>query len=101
MTRRFSKYSGKKNYAWPAGPDGMRSGKALSTWKEDVPPEETSLQEDCTSKVAWNLARKFASLSRTVHYVLFLVKAPKTQKIACLLCISGASMHNAEQGKVS
>ena len=32
-----SKYSGKKeNYLWLAGPDGKRSGKAQSTWKEGV-----------------------------------------------------------------
>ena len=34
----FLKYSGKtkENYLWPAGPDGKRSGKAQSTWKEGV-----------------------------------------------------------------
>ena len=34
----FSMYSGKKkeNDLWLAGPDGRRSGKALSTWKEGV-----------------------------------------------------------------
>ena len=37
--KRFSKYFGKKkknNYVLQGGPDGRRSGKALSTWKEDV-----------------------------------------------------------------
>ena len=28
---------------------------------EEQPPEETSLQADCTSNVAWNLARKYES----------------------------------------
>ena len=28
---------------------------------EEQPPEETSRQADCTSKVTWNLARKYAS----------------------------------------
>ena len=38
MAQRFSKYSGKKkdNYVLLAGPDGKRSGKAESTWKEGV-----------------------------------------------------------------
>ena len=31
----------------------------------------TSRQADCISKVAWNLARKYASSSRTWNYVLF------------------------------
>ena len=31
---------------------------------EEQPPEETSRQEGCTSKVAWHLARKYASSSR-------------------------------------
>ena len=52
---------------------------------DEQPPEETLRQADCTSKVAWNLARKYASSSRTLNYVL--VKAPETQKIVCLLCI--------------
>ena len=69
---------------------------------EGQPREETSRQADCTSKVAWNLARKYASSSRTSNYVFyFLVKAPETQKRVCLLCYSGASMHNAEQGYFS
>ena len=38
---------------------------------EKQPPEETSRQADCTSKVAWDLARKYASSSRTLIYVLF------------------------------
>ena len=38
MAKRFSKYFGKKNknYVLPAGPNGRRSGKAWSTWKDDV-----------------------------------------------------------------
>ena len=38
---------------------------------EEQPPEETSRQADCTSKVAWTLARKDASSSRTLNCVLF------------------------------
>ena len=38
MAKRFSKYFGKKKKRSMllAGPDGMRSGKAKSSWKEDV-----------------------------------------------------------------
>ena len=38
MAKRFLKYFGKKKKSSMllAGPDGMRSGKALSIWKEDV-----------------------------------------------------------------
>ena len=38
MAKTYSKYFGKKkdNYLWLAGPDGKRSGKAESTWKEGV-----------------------------------------------------------------
>ena len=38
MAKRFLKYFGKKkkNNVLPAGPDGRRSGKAQSIWKEDV-----------------------------------------------------------------
>ena len=38
MVRRFSKYFGKtkKRSMLLAGPDGMRSGKAQWSWKEDV-----------------------------------------------------------------
>ena len=38
---------------------------------EKKTPGETSRQADCTNKVAWNLARKYASLSRTLNNVLF------------------------------
>ena len=48
---------------------------------EEQPPEETSRQADCMSKVAWNLARKCASSNPTLNYVLF-------------------SLHNAEQGEI-
>ena len=39
MAKRFLKFffcMKKKNYVLPAGPDGRRSGKASSNWKEDV-----------------------------------------------------------------
>ena len=54
---------------------------------EDQPPEETSQQAGCTSKVAWNLARKYASSGPEITTFCSPVKAPETQKIVCLLWI--------------
>ena len=68
---------------------------------EEQPPEETSIQEDCDSKVAWNLARKYASLSRILNYVLFSFEGAKNRKDRMFVMDSGASMYNAEQGDFS
>ena len=46
-----------------------------------------SRQAKCTSKVAWNLARKYASSKPKTATFYSPVKASKTQKIECLLCI--------------
>ena len=55
-------------------------------WEET--PEETSLQADLTSKVAWNLARIYASSEPNIKTTFYsLVKAPETQKIVCSLWI--------------
>ena len=68
---------------------------------EEPPPEETSRQADCPSKEAWNLARKYASLSRKLNYVLFLCEGAWETEDRMLIVYSGASMHNAEQGDLS
>ena len=39
---------------------------------EEETPEETSRQAGCTSKVAWNLARKYASSSRRQQRFILL-----------------------------
>ena len=57
--------SGKKEAIWRHYPKRWTSGaKSLRAqfWEETL--EETSRPADCTSKVAWNLARKYASQSR-------------------------------------
>ena len=50
MAKRFSKYFGKnkKSSILLAGPDGMRSGKAQSSWKEDV---RTSVGKNAEQKI--------------------------------------------------
>ena len=68
---------------------------------EEQPPEETSLQAGCTSKVVWNLARKFASSSRTLNYVLFSCEGARDTEDRMFIVCSGASKHNAEQGELS
>ena len=67
---------------------------------EEQPPEETSRQADCTSKVAWNSARKYASSKPKTTTFYSPVKAPETQD-RMFVMDSRASMHNAEQGKLS
>ena len=55
---------------------------------EEQPPEETSLQAGCTSKVARNLARKYASLGRTLICVLiFLWRCQRHRSAYVFLCI--------------
>ena len=68
---------------------------------EEQPPEETSWQADCTSEVAWNLAIKKASLSRTLNNVLFRCEGDRDTEARMFIVYSGASMHNAEQGDLS
>ena len=68
---------------------------------EEQPPEETTLQEDCDSKAAWNLATKVASWSRTLDYVLFSCEGAKDTEDRMFTVSSGASMQNAEQGELS
>ena len=67
---------------------------------EEQQPEETSRQKDCISKVAWNLARKYASLSRTLNYVLFSCEGARDTEAGMFIVYSGASMHNAEQRRI-
>ena len=55
-------------------------------------PEETSRQADCVSKVAWDLARKYASSSRTLNYVLFSCEGARDTE---------ARMFVVEQGELS
>ena len=68
---------------------------------EEQPLEEASLQEDCESKAAWNLARKCASSSGTLNYVLFFCEGVKDTKDCTFIVYSVASMHNDEQGDLS
>ena len=68
---------------------------------EEQPPEETSWQAGCTSKVAWNLATKYASLSRTWNNVLFSCEGARETEDRMFIVYSGASVHNAEQGELS
>ena len=49
--------------------------------------EETWRQADCTSKAAWNLARKYAGSKQNTTTFYSLVKAPGTQKRVCLFWI--------------
>ena len=46
-----------------------------------------SRQADCTSNIAWNLARKYASSKPRTITFCSLVKASETQKIVCLFWI--------------
>ena len=66
---------------------------------EEQPPEETSRQADCTSKVAWNLARQYASSKPKITTFYSPMKVPETQKIVWLFWIRKlqCTMHNAEQ----
>ena len=50
-------------------------------------PEETSRQAGCTSKVAWNLARKYASSSRRQLRFILLWRRQRHIKRVCLLWI--------------
>ena len=68
---------------------------------EEQPPEETSRQADCDSKVARNLARNYASSSRTLNYVLFSCEGARDTEDRMFIVYSGVSMHNTEQGVLS
>ena len=68
---------------------------------EEQPPEGTSWEADCPSNVAWNLGRKYASLSRTWNYVFFSCSGARDIEARMLKVYWGASMHNAEQGELS
>ena len=59
-----------------------------------------SRQAGCTSKVAWNLARKYVTFSRTLNYFLFSCEGARETEHRTFIVYSGASMHNAEQGKL-
>ena len=65
---------------------------------EEITPEETSRQADCTSKVAWNLAKNMQAQSRTLNYVLFSCEGARDTEHRMFVMDSGASMHNAERG---
>ena len=65
---------------------------------EEQPNEETSRQADCTSKVAWSLARKYASSKPKMTTFYSPVKARDTE-YRMVVMDSGASMHNAEHGR--
>ena len=64
---------------------------------EESPLEETSIQEDCNSKLAKNLVRKYASASRKLNWVLCSCEGVRDTKDHMFIVYSGASMHNAEQ----
>ena len=57
---------------------------------EEQPLEEASLQEDCESKAAWNLARKYASSSGTLNYVLFSLWRRQRHKRLYVYCVFGS-----------
>ena len=65
---------------------------------DEQPPEETSRQEDCTSKAAWKLAKK-CKLKAEDNYVLFSYEGARDTEDRMFDMDSGASMHNAEQGE--
>ena len=67
---------------------------------QEQPLDGTSRQADCISKVAWNLARKYASSSRTWNYVLFSCEGARETEYRMCVMDSGASMHNAEQRRI-
>ena len=55
---------------------------------QEQPPEETSRQAGCTSKVAWNLARKYASSSRRqLRFILLWRRQRHISAYVCLLWI--------------
>ena len=75
---------------------------------EEQTPEETSQQADCSSKAAWNLARKIfkhKAEDKATFYSPVKIKAPvlvsKNTEERMFVVDSGASMHNAEQGYLS
>ena len=57
---------------------------------EEQPPEETSRRAGCTSKVAWNLARNYASSSRTSNYVWFSCEGAKDTEALMFIVYSEA-----------
>ena len=51
---------------------------------QEQPPEETSRQAGCTSKVAWNLARNYASSSR--RQLRFILLWRRQRHISAYVC---------------
>ena len=68
---------------------------------EEQPFEETSRQAICASKIAWNLARKYASSKPKTATFYPPVKASKTQKIECLLWIRELQCTMLSKGDLS
>ena len=67
---------------------------------EEQPPEETSIQADCDSKVAWNLARNMQAPAED-NYVFFSCEGVRDTEDRMFVMDSGASLRNAEQGELS
>ena len=79
---------GKKKAIWRHYPKRWISwAKSLRAQFWEETPEGTSRQADCTSRVAWNLARKYASSKPKTTTFYSPVKAPETQNIVCLMLI--------------
>ena len=87
--------SGKKKAIWRHYPKKWNSwAKSLRAQFWEETPEETSRQAYCTSKVAWNLARKYASSKPKTFTFHSPAKVPETQKIVRLCC--GFESFNAQ-----
>ena len=77
--------------------------RTRSTFEERT-PEETSRQEECARKAAWDLARKYITQGRGQIYVFSHVKkrhrcwSPKTQKNVCLWLIGSFNAHVEQEG---
>ena len=66
----------------------------------EQPPEETSRQADCTSKVAWNLARQICKLKPNIKLRFILLWRRQRHRSANVYCVFGSfRIHNAEQGR--
>ena len=73
--------SGKKRAIWRHCPKRWTSwATSLRTQFWEGTPEETSRQADCTSKVAWTLARKCASSSRRQLRFILLRRRQKHRR---------------------
>ena len=82
---------GKKRATWRYYPKWWTSRNPCAPSSEEQPPEETSLQADFVSKEAWNLARKYASSSRTLNYVSFSCEGARDkERRSYVYCVFGS-----------